>query len=101
MDWHSTTLARGTSRGMNKFASSPARAAYAAKALAALPADGAPNFFTPSSLAMDTAAAMPRALKVPVGFALSSLTKARRQPKQAARRGVSSSGVMPSPRVTR
>src|SRR5207247_3118573 len=70
---HSITFARGVSRGMKMNASNPARAAYAASAPAALPADGTASFFAPNSLAIETAVAIPRALKLCVGFCPSSL----------------------------
>ena len=60
-------------RGMKMNASNPARAAYAANAPAAFPADGTASFFAPNCLAIETAAAIPRALKLCVGFCPSSL----------------------------
>ena len=45
----------------------PALAAYAAIAPAAFPALGAATVSTPKCLAIETAADMPRALKLPVG----------------------------------
>ena len=63
----------GTSFGMKMCASSPAAAAYAARALAAFPADGAASFFSRNSTHMETAHDMPRALNDPVGFSPSSL----------------------------
>ena len=51
----------------------PARAAYAAIAPAALPAEGTAAFLTPSSFAIEMAAVIPRALKLCVGFCPSSL----------------------------
>ena len=50
-----------------------AKAAYAARALPALPAEGTASFRAPSSRAIETATAMPRALKLCVGFRPSSL----------------------------
>jgi hypothetical protein len=67
-------FARGVSRGMKMNASRPARAQYAASAPPAFPADGAAIFLTPSSFAIETAIAMPRALKLWVGFSDSSFT---------------------------
>jgi len=45
------TFARGVSRGMKMCASRPARAAYAASAPAALPADGTASFCAPEGAA--------------------------------------------------
>jgi len=65
---------RGVSFGATTRASSPAFAAYAAIADPAFPALGTARRFRPSSFALETATAMPRALNVPVGFAASYLT---------------------------
>src|SRR5579875_1536392 len=69
-------------------------------ALAAFPADGTARARAPSSTARDTATAIPRALKLPVGFSPSSLTNSRLQPSARPRRGAGRRGVHPSPSVT-
>ena len=89
-----------TSRGMKTLAARPARAAYAAAALAALPADGTETVVAPSRRATVTAADRPRALKELVGLADSSLMKSRSTPTAAPSRRARTSGVKPSPRVT-
>ncbi len=65
---------------MNTEVSIPAAAPYAASAPAALPADGVATLVTPSSRARDSAADIPRALKLPVGFNPSSLIKSCSNP---------------------
>jgi hypothetical protein len=54
----------------------------------------------PSSFARETAMHSPRALNDAVGFCPSSLTRQRSMPMRAASRGVSISGVHPSPMRT-
>ncbi len=54
---------------------------------------------TPSSAALDTPTAAPRALKVPVGVRPSSFIQSRGTPIDWPSRGSGSSGVMPSPRL--
>jgi len=66
----------------------------------ALPAVGAARVFAPSCLARVTAAVMPRALKEPVGFSPSSLTKRHCKPIDAPRRLAWTKAVIPSPRET-
>src|SRR3954468_3291012 len=78
----------------------PAAAAYAARALAALPADGIATLVMPSSLHIEMAHERPRALNDAVGFSPSSLTHSASAPILAPRRQVRSSGVQPSPSVT-
>src|SRR5438093_1306796 len=78
---HSMKFDCGTSRGMKMWASMPAAAAYAAMALAALPADGIATFLIPSSTAIVTAQESPRALKEPVGFSPSSLIQRSEAPR--------------------
>src|SRR5204863_7898638 len=85
---------------MKMWASMPAAAAYAAMALAALPADGIATFLMPSSTHMETAQESPRALKEAVGFRPSSLTQSASDPMRCPRRLVWISGVQPSPSVT-
>jgi hypothetical protein len=85
---------------MKMCASIPAAAAYAAIALAALPAEGMATFFTPSSTHMETAQESPRALKDPVGFRPSSFTHSDSAPRREPRRRVRSKGVQPSPNET-
>ena len=94
-------LASGVSSGIKIYASIPAFAAYAAIAPAALPADGTATFLTPSSLAIEIAAVIPRALKLCVGFWPSSLMRRFSLiGSAAARRSTLKSGVQPSPRDT-
>ena len=97
---HSITFAFGVSAGMKMCASIPARAAYAAKAPAALPADGTASFCKPNCFAIEMAADMPRALKLCVGFCDSSLTHKRSVPTRAPSRGAGNKGVKPSSSVT-
>ena len=77
---------RFTSRGMNTLAGSPAAAAYAASALAALPADGTESVRAPRYFARVTAADSPRALNEFVGLSDSSLTSRRSRPRSRPRR---------------
>jgi len=63
-------------------------------------AEGAASFLRPYCLAIETAAVMPRALKLAVGFCASSLMKRRLRPCLAPRRGAGRRGVHPSPSVT-
>src|SRR5215471_4284307 len=65
---HSITFASGVSLGMKINAVRPARRAYAARAPAALQAEGTASFLAPSSFAIETAVVIPRALKEAVGF---------------------------------
>src|ERR1035441_8886359 len=81
-------------------ASIPAAAAYAAMALAALPADGMATFLIPSSTHIETAQERPRALNDAVGFSPSSFTHSCSAPMRAPNRLVRTSGVQPSPSVT-
>ena len=53
----------------------------------------------PASRALATATAMPRSLKLPVGFEPSYLTQSS-MPSRSERRGAGMSGVFPSPSVT-
>src|SRR5258708_34173641 len=92
-------FAWGVSLGMKRYAGRPAWAAYAASAPAALPAEGTASFLAPRYLAIATATAIPRALKLPVGVCDSSLTQRRFRSHRAAIRGAVSSGVHPSPRA--
>src|ERR1700683_1867132 len=85
---------------MKMWASMPAAAAYAAMALAALPAEGMATFLMPSSTHMETAQESPRALKEPVGFNPSSFTQSDSAPRRDPKRRVRSRGVQPSPRET-
>ena len=84
---------------MKTWASTPARAAYAATAPPALPADGMVNPVAPSSTAFDTAADSPRALNEAVGLTPSSLISRLEQPSRAPRRSARAIGVNPSPRL--
>ncbi|OGS49977.1 MAG: hypothetical protein A3K65_07410 [Euryarchaeota archaeon RBG_16_68_12] len=86
--------------GATTRASSPAFAAYAARAEPAFPALGTASRFRPSSRALETATAIPRALNVPVGFAASCFTNTRLTPNVLSTIGQRRSGVPPSPRVT-
>ena len=67
-------------------ASRPAAAAYAAKALPALPAEGIANFCRLNFLAMLTAQERPRALKEPVGLRPSSFTHRFAAPRRCVQR---------------
>src|SRR5262245_55513556 len=78
----------------------PAAAPYAARAPAAFPAEGVAMRETPSSLAREMATAMPRALKLPVGFSPSSLIYRFGKPCARPILRALSKGVPPSPRVT-
>jgi hypothetical protein len=75
-----------TSFGMKTLASSPARAAYAAIAFAAFPADGTDTIRAPTVRALVTAAESPRALNEFVGFNDSSLMYRRDSPTSRPRR---------------
>ncbi len=90
----------GVSAGRNTSTRMPARAPYAASAEPAFPAVGIVTASTPSSFALDTAAEMPLALKLPVGLRPSSLTYSAEKPSISPRRDAGSRGVPPSPRVT-
>ncbi len=54
---------------------------------------------TPSSAALETPTAAPRALKVPVGVSPSSFIQSPGTPIDWPSRGSGKSGVMPSPRL--
>src|SRR5882724_7782335 len=90
-------MGRGVVAGAYTRADAPARVAYAASAMPALPAVGTTNSFAPATTARVTAAARPRALNDPVGFVLSSLTQSWSKPWRAPTRSTLSSGVPPSP----
>jgi hypothetical protein len=77
---HSRRVMAGAATGRTTVARSPARAAYVAQAAAALPLLGIAMCRTPSSAARETPTAAPRALKLPVGSAPSSLTSSRGTP---------------------
>src|SRR5207249_7082296 len=79
----------------------PARAEYAAIEDPALPLDTTEVAVKPNWSAAATPVADDRSFTVPVGLAPSNLTARLRTPSTFARRGQSSSGVPPSPRVTR
>src|ERR1039457_1824848 len=85
---------------MKMWASMPAAAAYAAMALAALPAEGIATFLIPSSTHMETAQERPRALNDAVGLSPSSFTQSCSAPMRAPSRRVRTSGVQPSPSET-
>ena len=93
-------FARGVSFGMKMCASIPARAAYAASAPPAFPADGTASFVAPRYFAIDTAVVIPRALKLCVGFCASSFTQRFVRPTAFPNRVARKSGVPPSPSVT-
>ena len=90
----------GAAAGITTRHGSPARAAYAAQAAPAFPLVGMATPLTPSSAARDTPTAAPRALKVPVGVRPSSFIHSLGTPIACPSRGMASSGVMPSPRLT-
>src|SRR5437899_5105723 len=85
---------------MKMCASMPAAAAYAAMALAALPAEGIATFLIPSSTHIETAQERPRALNEDVGLRPSSFTQSCSAPMRAPNRRVRTRGVQPSPSVT-
>ena len=89
-----------TSAGMKTLASSPARDAYAAIALPALPAVGIDSTLAPRWNARVTAADRPRALNELVGLSDSSLMSNRSSPSDRPSRGAWSRGVQPSPSET-
>src|SRR2546422_4787289 len=77
----------GVLAGAYPRAGTPAGAAWAASATPAFPAVGTTNARAPACPARVTAAARPRALKEPVGFVASSLTRRPGRPYRAASRG--------------
>ena len=79
---------------------SPARTAYAAADAEVLPVDAQSTTFAPRSIAIDIAMVMPRSLKEPVGLSPSTFRCTRATPARSAIRGASSSGVLPSSKVT-
>src|SRR5581483_1379340 len=85
--------------GVSTTASMPALAAYAAAEAAVLPVEAQTTARAPASTARETATAIPRSLKLPVGFAASHFTHSS-QPSVAPIRGVRTSGVPPSPSVS-
>ena len=93
-------IGAGVVVGAYTLAWAPARVAYAASAIPALPAVGTTNWFAPAPTARVIAAASPRALNDPVGLVLSSFTQSCWNPWRAPRRAAASSGVPPSPSVT-
>src|SRR5688500_2050449 len=97
---HSTRKRSGVSAGMNTSHAIPARAAYAAAAPPALPAVGTAIALCPSSFALETAAARPRALNDPVGFPDSSLIQRLAKPALLPSFSAARVGVPPSPRET-
>src|SRR3989338_2406748 len=96
----SSMFAAGVSFGTTMVQPIPARAAYAAQAPAALPADGRHTCRTPSSCARVTASASPRALNDPVGIIASSLTQTGPVPNFRSSDVKRSIGVIRSPRET-
>ena len=85
----------GVSSGQNTTDSMPARDAYAASAAPALPLVGMARRRRPSSFAMDTASASPRALNEPVGSRPSSFTSNAPRLPSGRERGMR--GVVTSP----
>ena len=79
----------------------PARAEYAATEEPALPELTTDVAVKPNWSAADTAVADDRSFTVPVGFEPSNFARSRRRPSRRARAGHSSSGLCPSPSVTR
>src|SRR5215831_11468534 len=79
----------------------PARAEYAAIDDPALPLDTTDVAENPNWSAAATAVAEERSFTVPVGLAPSNLIARLRTPSRCASRGHESSGVPPSPSVTR
>ncbi|MNZ99444.1 hypothetical protein D3C78_1187690 [compost metagenome] len=90
----------GAFSGITTVARMPARAAYSDQAAPALPLVGMASASTPSSLALDTPTAAPRALNEPVGMMPSSFSHRSSIPSSRPMRGVRSRGVKPSPRLT-
>src|SRR5437660_8093678 len=80
-------------------ASISARAAYAAALADVLPVDAHTTTLAPSSAAFEIAIVIPRSLNDPVGFAPSTFNITR-APTASDRRGASTSGVLPSHKVT-
>ena len=97
---HSDRVMAGAPAGMTTRQGRPARAAYAAHAAPALPLVGMATPAAPSSAALVTPTAAPRALNDPVGSGPSSLSSRPGRPRAAPRRGSGISGVIPSPRLT-
>ena len=86
--------------GINTAHTTPARAAYAAADADVLPVDAQITSLAPRSTAAEIAIVMPRSLKEPVGLSPSTFSSTRATPARCARRGASSSGVLPSSNVT-
>ena len=80
---------------------SPARAAYAAAEAAVLPVEAQSTAVAPSSIAFATATTMPRSLNDPVGFAPSTFSQTSAMPVSRSTAGARTSGVSPSPSVSR
>ena len=79
----------------------PARAAWAATALARLPVDAQPTVSRPRPSAALSALATTRSLKLSEGWLTASfLTHTRATPSRRANAGASSSGVKPVSRET-
>src|SRR6202171_4620996 len=95
-----TSLAGSRATGMNTKHSRPARAAYAATALARLPVDAHAIVSKPFDRAQLIATDTTRSLNEFVGFMLSFFRYRFRSPSSAPSRSAFTSGVIPSPSVT-
>ena len=85
--------------GISTTQANPARDAYAAAEAEVLPVDAHTTALAPSSTAIEMAIVMPRSLKLPVGFAPSTLSHTS-APTRSDSRGAGTRGVPPSSRVT-
>ncbi len=96
---HAARIGPGALSGRYTRTEAPALAPYAARATAALPALGTKNRRRPSSVARETATAIPRALNDPVGNPPSSFS-ATSTPAASGTSRSGRMGVEPSPSVT-
>src|SRR5437879_7313544 len=94
-----TTLAGSRSTGMNTKHSSPARAAYAATALARLPVEAQAMVSNPLARAQLIATDTTRSLKELVGFMLSFFRYRFRRPSSAPSRSALPRSVNSAPRL--
>ena len=95
-----TTFCGSRSTGMNTKHSRPARAEYAATALARFPVDAHAIVSKPCERAQLIATDTTRSLNELVGFMLSFFRYRLRRPSSWPRRSALTSGVNPSPSVT-
>ena len=85
--------------GSSTIGSRPAFTAYADAEAEVLPVDAQTTARAPAPAAMLSATVMPRSLNEPVGLHPSTLTQTS-PPTRSDRFSASTSGVLPSPRVT-